>query len=297
MQNDQPNPPSSPFVSNVHGRDIKQDRVEQKITYRAIANLIIGSLALIGLILPYFILGQHNLAVAYMAYFRLYLPFQIISTILCIALFIINLVHITQHHYKPIKPVLLGLLGIALSLSPYIYSGISNIIALHDPYTATALTSTSNNCPSSQTRSKNPYLTGLEHPDNSMTHLNAWDGICSYLEAYYRTKQLPQTQDDLMPYIQSYETKNGTTHITINGKQPRDANTVNILTERNCNYKAGKDQSAISVWYLDPKHNNELSCETIKTDENTNLYDLQASHSWYSKQFNQKPTDKYKIKN
>lgn len=275
------------FINNVHGRDSQQDSIARGINLRNLISLIVGGLVLVGLILPYFLFGQHNLAVVYMAYFRLYIPLQIIGTIICIVLFIVNLICVIRYHFKPLKPILIGLLSIALSLSPYIYSGATHLIALLNPHTATAGTSSSNGCPSSQTRSENPYLLGLEGPNGSMAHLNAWDGVCAYLEAYYRTGQLPDSQDNLMPYIQSYEVKNGTVQITINGKQPHNTSTVNIITERSCNYSAGKNTSVISVWYRDPRENNELACETIETNKKTNLYDLQASRAWYSKQFDQ----------
>lgn len=280
---------SKSFTANVHGRDLRKVRAEQKVNRRIVISLIIGGLVLIGVFLPYLLYGPHNLAVLYMAYYHLYIPLQVLGAITCIIIFILNLTASATYHLKLLKTILLSLLGAILAFSPFIYSGTMRLIALNSPHVATAGTSTSYSCPSSATRSENPYLLGTEEPSGSMNHLNAWDGVCAYLEAYYRNGQLPQSQSDLIPYIQSYATKNGTAHITINGQQPRDTNTANIITERSCSYSAGKDLSAISVWYLDPKQNNELRCETIKADNNLNLYDLQSSRTWYSKQFDQTP--------
>lgn len=280
--------PSGSFTIDVHGRAPRQDRMAQKIHRRNIVSLIIGGLILFGVFLPYILFGSHNLAVLYMAYYRVYIPLQIISTIACVIILILNLSNSITYRLKSFTPILISILSVILCFSPYIYYGITELIALNSPHIATAGTTTSYECPSSKERSNNPYLTGLEDPLTPMNSLNAWDATCAYLETYYRTGKLPQTQTDLMPYIQSYEIKNGTVSISINGKQPKNTTSYNIITERGCNYRAGKNLSAISIWYRDPGKNNELFCEEVKTDEGSNLYDLSESHTWYSEQFDRK---------
>lgn len=195
------------FTTNVHGREPRKVRAEQKVNRRIAVSLVIGSLILIGVFLPYILYGTHNLAVLYMIHYRLYIPFQVIGAITCIIIFILNITTSATYHLKFLKSTLLSILSVILAFSPFIYSGFSHLIALNSSHVAIAGTSTSYNCISSEERSKNPYLLGTEEPNGLMNHLNAWDAINAYLEAYYRSGQLPESQSDLMPYIQSYETK------------------------------------------------------------------------------------------
>lgn len=271
------------FISNVSGKTTTQVSALKHLKRRSAIALTAGLLSFAGLILLFLTLGPHNLAVAYMAYFSIYIPFAVLCIITSAVLLIANIITLIKTRVKYLSALVYTILGLLLSASFFIYMGATLVIHQLDPYSAD-FTSSSSACQSSAQRAENPYLTGIEEPQGSESYLIAYDAVCSYLEAYYHSSILPNTYQDFAQYIQSVSTKNNAATITVNSSTPNQPNIYNITTNRKCH---SKTSTAISIWYRNPDKDNQLRCDSVEPYPKLDLYNLQShdTKTWYTQQF------------
>lgn len=287
---------STPTVQRTEPNDEKKQRAIKKIRKYGIIGLAIGAIVLVGLFLPLIVFGGDNNnpgagAIVYLVYAPIYMYIRIGGMIACIILLILTLINIKRYRLKFSKYVVMTIIGLLLTFSPYIYSGIRKAIITSDPYKITAGDRGIYDCHSSARRASNEHWSDVNSLGGKPMSI-AEDIACSYLEYFYDNREEPSSSTQLSQYYQSYNAKNGIVTITINANQPDEANIYNIITHRSCAYDDTNNDSAISVWFRVEKENNGIGCVDVTANEYLdgktnylNLYNLEESKEWLEWQF------------
>lgn len=287
---------STPTVQRTESNDEKKQRAIKKIRKYGIIGLAIGAIVLVGLFLPLVVFGGDNNnpaagVIVYLIYAPIYMYIRIGGMIACIVLLILTLINIKRYKLKFSKYVVMTIIGLLLTFSPYIYSGTRKAIITSDPYKITAGDMGTYDCESSARRASNEYWSDVNSLGGNPMYI-AEDIACSYLEYFYDNREEPSSGTQLSQYYQSYNAKNGIATITINANQPDKANVYNIITHRSCAYDDTNNDSAISVWFRVEKEDNGIGCVDVTADDYSNgeinylnLYNLEESKEWFEWQF------------
>lgn len=285
-----------PAIQHVGPNTEEKQHYAKKIKRRGVTCLIFGIIVLIGLFLPLIVFAKDSNspaagAIVYLLYAPIYMCIRIGGTIACIVLLILTLVDMKRYKIKLSKYLIVGIVGFALTFSPYIFSGIRKAAITSDPFKITAGSMSISDCWSSATRASNKNWSDVNSLGNNPDSI-AEDIACSYLEYFYDNDKEPSSSAQLSQYYQSYNAKNGIATITINAEQPDKTNIYNVITHRSCAYDDTNNDSAISVWFRVEKENNGIGCVdvTAKNYSNNetqylNLYDLEQSKEWLEYQF------------
>lgn len=291
-----PNTAANPTAQQLEPHNENEQRIARKVKRRGIAGLVIGIVILIGLFLPSIVFGKdaNNPAVGaiiYLLYAPIYMFIRIGGMIACIVLLILTLINIKRYKLRISRYVIMGIIGFALTFSPYIYSGVQKAIIASDPFKITAGGMNISECSNSVTRAGNKNWSDVNSLGGNPKSI-AEDIVCSYLEFFYDNGMEPSSSAQLSQYYQSYNAKNGTVVTIINEEQPDEANIYNIITHRSCDYDDVNNDSAISVWFRVKEDNNGIGCVDVvardylnNKEQYFNLYNLEQSREWFEHQF------------
>lgn len=290
IQEPQPEPQSEPELRPIPELAIPPESIKQLKTVRTlgIICLVLGIITIMGWVACIALTFLVNPLFHWFILFLVW-PFAIICFI-CVVLLIVCIVIKAKHHL-PAKPALMKpILGTVLAFSFWVFIFMMPLIASIQQNGSTngsSIVSKSlfRTCESSAKRASDNYYTVYKPEIGVNYFVVSKDAICSYLEYTYDYNAEPTSVSQLEPYMQSYVIKNNLVTIAISSDYPTSRNTYNIIPRRACSADGARDDSSISIWYRDEKHENGFGCVEFKSYDYPDMYDTQASHIWYETMF------------